>query len=46
MTSDIGLDDPFTVPGRYWHRLEDGRIQCDVCPSQSRLHDGQRGCAS
>ena len=19
------------VPGRYWHRLEDGRIQRDVC---------------
>jgi len=31
------------VPGRYWHRLEDGRIQCDVCPRYCRLHDGQRG---
>src|SRR5262245_47479537 len=30
-------------PGRYWHRLEDGRIQCDVCPRFCRLHDGQRG---
>jgi hypothetical protein len=20
------------MPGRYWHLLEDGRIQCDVCP--------------
>src|ERR671923_1053693 len=31
------------VPARYWHRLEDGRIQCDVCPRTCRLHEGQRG---
>ena len=31
------------VPGRYWHRLEDGRIQCDVCPRYCKLHEGQRG---
>ena len=31
------------VSGRYWHRLEDGRIQCDVCPRYCKLHDGQRG---
>lgn len=30
-------------PGRYWHRLEDGRIQCDLCPRYCRLHEGQRG---
>jgi pyruvate formate lyase activating enzyme len=30
-------------PGRYWHRLDDGRIQCDLCPRDCRLHDGQRG---
>ena len=30
-------------PTRYWHRLEDGRIQCDVCPRACKLHDGQRG---
>jgi pyruvate formate lyase activating enzyme len=30
-------------PGRYWHRLEDGRIQCDVCPRYCKLHEGQRG---
>ena len=29
--------------GRYWHVLEDGRIQCDVCPRFCKLHDGQRG---
>jgi len=29
--------------GRYWHRLDDGRIQCDLCPRDCRLHEGQRG---
>ena len=27
---------------RYWHHLEDGRIQCDLCPRFCRLRDGQR----
>ena len=31
------------VSGRYWSRLEDGRIQCDVCPRRCRLAAGQRG---
>jgi pyruvate formate lyase activating enzyme len=26
-----------------WHRLEDGRVQCDVCPRECKLHEGQRG---
>jgi len=30
-------------PARYWHRLDDGRIQCDLCPRDCRLHEGQRG---
>jgi pyruvate formate lyase activating enzyme len=30
-------------PGKYWHRLDDGRIQCDLCPRDCRLHEGQRG---
>ncbi|MBK8908288.1 MAG: AmmeMemoRadiSam system radical SAM enzyme [Rhodospirillales bacterium] len=30
-------------PGRYWHALADGRIQCDVCPRYCKLHEGQRG---
>ena len=31
------------APTRYWHRLEDGRIQCDVCPRECKLHEGQQG---
>jgi pyruvate formate lyase activating enzyme len=30
-------------PGRYWHALEDGRIQCDLCPRYCKLNEGQRG---
>ncbi|MDH5490091.1 MAG: AmmeMemoRadiSam system radical SAM enzyme [Rhodospirillaceae bacterium] len=30
-------------PGRYWHALNDGRVQCDLCPRACKLHDGQRG---
>jgi hypothetical protein len=29
--------------GRYWHTLDDSRIQCDVCPRYCKLHEGQRG---
>jgi len=31
------------VIGRYWHRHDDGRLQCDLCPRFCRLRDGQRG---
>jgi len=30
-------------PAKWWHRLPDGRIQCDLCPRDCRLNDGQRG---
>jgi pyruvate formate lyase activating enzyme len=30
-------------PGRWWHMLDDGRMQCDLCPRDCRLHEGQRG---
>ena len=31
------------VAGRYWHKLEDGRVQCDICPRYCKLQEGQRG---
>ncbi|MEP0336645.1 MAG: AmmeMemoRadiSam system radical SAM enzyme [Alphaproteobacteria bacterium] len=34
---------PGAFPGRYWHKLDDGRIQCDVCPRFCKLRAGQRG---
>lgn len=36
MDDSITLDDPHTVPTRYWHSLEDGTVQCDVCPRACR----------
>ena len=30
-------------PGRWWRRLDDGRIQCDLCPRECKLHENQRG---
>ena len=34
---------PSTVPTKYWHRLDDDRVQCDLCPRFCKLHEGQRG---
>jgi len=35
------MTDPY--PARWWHMLDDGRMQCDLCPRDCRLHEGQRG---
>jgi pyruvate formate lyase activating enzyme len=35
--------DASVVPTRYWHRLKDDRIQCDLCPRYCKLREGQRG---
>lgn len=35
--------DKFTVSTKYWHKLDDGRVQCDLCPRFCKLHEGQRG---
>src|SRR5262245_32160697 len=31
------------LPTKYWHALDDGRVQCDVCPRFCKLHEEQRG---
>jgi pyruvate formate lyase activating enzyme len=36
-------DEGSNWPTRYWHKIEDGRIQCDLCPRDCKLHEGQRG---
>jgi pyruvate formate lyase activating enzyme len=28
---------------RHWTKLPDGRVRCDVCPRECKLHEGQRG---
>lgn len=34
---------PHIVATQYWHRLEDSRLQCDLCPRYCKLREGQRG---
>jgi len=42
--SDQALEAPADAyPGRWWHALPDGRVQCDLCPRDCKLHEGQRG---
>jgi len=43
MTPLVPEDDRFTIATKHWHRLDDGWIQCDVCPRACKLHEGQRG---
>src|SRR4029450_4005652 len=31
------------VPTTHWHTLDDGRVQCDVCPRACRLPEGPPG---
>jgi pyruvate formate lyase activating enzyme len=35
------MTDPYKA--RYWHFTGDGRMQCDLCPRDCKLRDGQRG---
>ncbi|NOQ79441.1 MAG: AmmeMemoRadiSam system radical SAM enzyme [Gammaproteobacteria bacterium] len=30
-------------PTKYWHKLDDGRVQCDLCPHFCRLKEGKQG---
>lgn len=32
-----------TVKTKYWTKLDDGRVQCDLCPRECKMQDGQRG---
>ena len=35
--------DSFIKKTKYWHKLDDGRVQCDLCPRECKLHEGQQG---
>ena len=44
MSGDEQIDENTeSWPTQYWHTLDDGRIQCDVCPRQCKMNEGQRG---
>lgn len=40
---DSRPEGPSSVPARYWRTLDDGRIECQLCPRYCRLHEGQSG---
>jgi len=37
------VSDSSIVKTKYWHLLDDGRVQCDLCPRECKLHEGQQG---
>ena len=41
--SDTLITEDSARPVKYWHMLDDKRIQCDLCPRYCKLHEGQRG---
>lgn len=34
---------PNVVATKWWHKLDDARVQCDVCPRACKMGEGQRG---
>ena len=43
ITEKIANEKTGSKPVDHWHFLQNGRIQCDVCPRYCKLNDGQRG---
>lgn len=44
MTGLLPVSEVFrSHPAQWWHFLQDGRLQCDLCPRQCRLNEGERG---
>ncbi len=41
--TDTPIETDQARPVKYWHWLEDKRIQCDLCPRFCKLREGQRG---
>jgi pyruvate formate lyase activating enzyme len=37
------MNEALPYPARWWHQNADGRIQCDLCPRDCRLQEGQQG---
>jgi len=31
------------IKTKYWHKLDDGRVQCDLCPRFCKLKEGNKG---
>ncbi len=41
--SQLNLSHPGVVSTRFWHPVESGKLQCDLCPRACKLSEGQRG---
>jgi pyruvate formate lyase activating enzyme len=41
--TDTPIESTQARPVKYWHWLDDKRIQCDLCPRFCKLREGQRG---
>ena len=37
------MEQQVTVSTKYWHRTDDEHVQCDLCPRECKLREGQRG---
>jgi len=40
---DIAINPTDAFPTRHWRTLEDGRVECQICPRFCKLHENQRG---
>ncbi len=40
---DAIINSSETFPTRHWRTLDDGRVECQICPRFCKLHEGQRG---
>ncbi|MDG6777956.1 AmmeMemoRadiSam system radical SAM enzyme [Thiomicrorhabdus sp. zzn3] len=40
---NVNLQEDSVIPVEHWHALDNGLIQCDLCPRECKLHEGQRG---
>lgn len=39
----VDPDSPYIHATEFWHPLGDDRVQCDLCPRECKLREGQRG---
>jgi pyruvate formate lyase activating enzyme len=40
---DATINPAEVFPTRFWRTLEDGRVECQICPRLCKLHENQRG---
>ncbi len=40
---ELDPSNPNVADTKHWHALDDGRVQCDICPRHCKMREGQRG---